>query len=440
MKDKENWVNMYVYKYSHFGNRTSNRAESAHASLKHSLGTSSGKLMTVTLKVKKWYQELVDDRKCRLMTECLGESTEVVFDKVNGARLNDIYHLTINNAEPVSANIAKITTISPQFDHDLELVHEGFHSTHSKQEQIDIHNLVKNILEKMTKQKLEDLNGPTIVEAIKGQPKNTKPKEQKNFALFSRKQISSTQEQKALQNITNLGLPIDHTILTNLTIAPKHITKVFSPEADGNCGYRAIAMEIYQDQKKWLEVKENMLEAYLKYQHTYYQGRMENGNMPASTNPLIIILKDKRSPLPQQHWFGTIDHPQLAADVFNRSVAVYWNTPRETGDCLFVPLTTTPEKFEPIIIILYINHFLLAKRKPIRNFTWPKINPFHKAIVKRYGLLWGENKAKYNIDERIRENLCRLFISKENVCLSNLYHDESSSRSIVLLERSGKTN
>ncbi|OAD65225.1 hypothetical protein PHYBLDRAFT_175404 [Phycomyces blakesleeanus NRRL 1555(-)] len=242
MKDKENWVNMYVYKYPHFGNRTSNRAESAHASLKHSLGTSSDKLMTVTLKVKKWYQELVDDRKCRLMTECLGESTEVVFDKVNGVRLNDIRqkisrfamdkiklelsksiipekltkeckcllhynyllpcyytlatfntipisliprrwrkdylegedHLTINNAEPVPANIAKITTISPQFDYDLELVHEGFHSTHSKQEQIDIHNLVKNILEKTTKQKLEDLNGPTIVEDIKGRPKNTK--------------------------------------------------------------------------------------------------------------------------------------------------------------------------------------------------------------------------------------------------------------------------
>ncbi|OAD68350.1 hypothetical protein PHYBLDRAFT_173348 [Phycomyces blakesleeanus NRRL 1555(-)] len=240
---------MYVYKYSHFGNHISNYAESAHASLKHSLGTSSGKLMTVTLKVKKWYQELVDDRKCRLMTECLGESTEVVFDKVNGARLNNIRqkiscfamykiklelsksiisekfikeckcllyynyllpyyytlatfntipisliprcwrkdylegedntynnHLTINNAEPVPANITKITTILPQFDYDLKLVHEGFHITHSKQKQIDIHNLIKNILEKITKQELEDLNSPTIVKAIKGQPKNTKRK------------------------------------------------------------------------------------------------------------------------------------------------------------------------------------------------------------------------------------------------------------------------
>ncbi|OAD68482.1 hypothetical protein PHYBLDRAFT_173472 [Phycomyces blakesleeanus NRRL 1555(-)] len=114
--------------------------------------------------------------------------------------------------------------------------------------------------------------------------------------------------------------------------------------------------------------------------------RMKNDNMSASTNPLIISLKNKRSPLPQQHWVGTIDHPQLVADAFNRSIDIYWNTPRETENCLFVPLTTTPEKLEPIIIVLDINHFLLAKRKPIRDFTWPKINPFHKAIVKRYCL------------------------------------------------------
>ncbi|OAD71775.1 hypothetical protein PHYBLDRAFT_72743 [Phycomyces blakesleeanus NRRL 1555(-)] len=54
MHDKENWVNTYVFKHPHFGNRTSNRAESSHASLKHALGTSSGKLKTVTMKVAKW--------------------------------------------------------------------------------------------------------------------------------------------------------------------------------------------------------------------------------------------------------------------------------------------------------------------------------------------------------------------------------------------------
>ncbi|OAD75697.1 hypothetical protein PHYBLDRAFT_143948 [Phycomyces blakesleeanus NRRL 1555(-)] len=167
-----------------------------------------------------------------------------------------------------------------------------------------------------------------------------------------KQKISSAKEQKAIKRIINLGSPCDSTLLTNLTIAPKHISTIFSPEADGNCGYRAIAMEVYQDQEEWSKVKDKMLETFLKHQNNYYHGRMEHGNMPASNNPLIRSLQDKRSPLPQQHWFGTINHPQLVADTFSRAVAVYWNTPIETGDCLFIPFATLPEKVEPIIIIL----------------------------------------------------------------------------------------
>ncbi|OAD66646.1 hypothetical protein PHYBLDRAFT_174940 [Phycomyces blakesleeanus NRRL 1555(-)] len=427
MHDKENWVNTYVFKHPHFGNCTSNRAESSHASLKHALGTSSGKLKTVTMKVVKWYEALVDDRKRRLTTECLGESTTVVFDKINSSRLNDIRHkvcrfamdhiklelaksiipekLTkececlinynyllpcyhqlaqykkipisciprrwrinylegedhsiIHNALPVPKNITKITTITPQLAYKLERVTQILTNAQSKQQQIHFEEYIDKIIELDSKQKLENLNGPTVVEAIKGRPKNTK-----------RKMI-------ALEHC----LEAEKEETTKKTKTEKKTKKIFSPEADGNCGYRAIAMEVYQNQERWPEVKDKMLKNYLKYQHTHYRGRMEHGHMPASTNPLIISLQDKRSPLPQQHWFGTIYHPQLVANAYNRTVAVYWNTPRETGDCLFVPFTTTPDRFEPIILILDINHFLLAKRKPTRNFNWPQINPFHKAIA-----------------------------------------------------------
>ncbi|OAD68832.1 hypothetical protein PHYBLDRAFT_172691 [Phycomyces blakesleeanus NRRL 1555(-)] len=442
MHDKENWVNTYVFKHPHFGNRTSNHAESSHASLKHVLGTSSGKLKTVTMKVVKWYEALVDDRKRRLTMECFGESTTIVFDKINSSRLNDICHkvyrfamdhiklklaksiisekltkececlINYNYLLPCYhqlAHITKISTITPQLAYKLERVTQILTNAQSKQQQIHFEEYINKIIELDSKQKLENLNGPTVVEAIKGRPKNTKrkmialeycpeaekeetikktktEKKQKkfnsfDFFRFSRHELSLEKQQKAFKKIINLGSPCDYTLLTNLTIAPHQISQIFSPEADGNCGYRAIAMEVYQNQKRWPEVKDKMLENYLKYQHTHYQGRMEHGHMPASTNPLIISLQDKRSPLPQQHWFGTIDHSQLLANAYNRTVAVYWNTSRETGDCLFVPFITTPDRFEPIILILDINHFLLAKRKPTRNFNWRQINPFHKAIA-----------------------------------------------------------
>ncbi|OAD73103.1 hypothetical protein PHYBLDRAFT_169357 [Phycomyces blakesleeanus NRRL 1555(-)] len=470
MKDTKNWVNMYVYKHAHFGNHMSNCTESAYASLNSSLGTSLGKLKTVTLKVKKWYDELVADHKHRLMVESL-EGTKIVFDKVNVTRLNDIHlkvcrfamdqiklelsksiipkklakeckcliqyncllpcyhtlakfntipisciprrwrknyleeenHLTIQNTTPVPPNINNIKPITPEFNYALKLICEHFINAQSKQEQINIYQLIEKTLKQIDAQKLKSLKGPTVVEAIKGRPKNTKckmialehcintekekitkkiktEKEQKKQKIFSAK------EQKAIKNIINLGSPCDPTLLTNLTIASKHISTIFSPEADGNCGYRAIAMEVYQDQEEWSKVKDKMLETFLKHQNNYYHGRMEHGNMPASNNPLIHSLQDKHSPLPQQHWFGIIDHPQLVADTFSRAVTVYWNTPIETGNCLFVSFSTLPEKVELIIIILDINHFLLAKRKNTRNFCWPKINPFHKRIIQKHGL------------------------------------------------------
>ncbi|OAD71533.1 hypothetical protein PHYBLDRAFT_72109 [Phycomyces blakesleeanus NRRL 1555(-)] len=135
-------------------------------------------------------------------------------------------------------------------------------------------------------------------------------------------------------------------------------------------------MEVYQDQEEWSKVKDKMLETFLKHQNNYYHGRMEHGNMPASNNPLIRSLQDKRSPLPQQHWFGTIDHPQLVANTFSRAVAVYWNTPIETGDCLFVPFATLPEKVEPIIIILDFFNLVVLHVLSVLNLsvTLPKAN------------------------------------------------------------------
>ncbi|OAD72427.1 hypothetical protein PHYBLDRAFT_146616 [Phycomyces blakesleeanus NRRL 1555(-)] len=352
MKDKENWVNMYVYKHAHFGNCTSDRAESAHASLKHSLGTSLGKLKTVTLKVA--------DCKHQLMVESLGEGTKIVFDKVNAARLNDICLKVCRFAMDqiklelsksiIPKKLAKEYKCLIQYNYLLPCYH-----TLAKFDTIPISCISRC----WRKNYLEGEIPPNI--------NNIKPITPKfNYALelicehFANAQ---TKEQKAIKNIINLGSPCDPTLLTNLTIAPKHISTIFSPEADGNCGYRAIAMEVYQDQEEWSKVKDKMLETFLKHQNNYYHGRMEHGNMPASNNPLIRSLQDKRSPLPQQHWFSTIDHSQLVANIFSRAVAVYWNTPIETGDCLFVPFATLSEKVEPIIIILDINHFLFAKRK-----------------------------------------------------------------------------
>lgn len=60
LKEKEHWAGYYANKYKHLGNRTSNRAESAHSAIKVAIGNiSSGNISTVTDKIDTWYQEKV---------------------------------------------------------------------------------------------------------------------------------------------------------------------------------------------------------------------------------------------------------------------------------------------------------------------------------------------------------------------------------------------
>ncbi|OAD70343.1 hypothetical protein PHYBLDRAFT_171726 [Phycomyces blakesleeanus NRRL 1555(-)] len=191
-----------------------NRAESAHAS-KHSLGTSSGKLKTVILKVKKWCEELVADSKHRLMVECIGENTTILFNKRNAARLNDIRHKigcncpnqlsqrrktksadvslhTINCSHVIISLLNLISFQFPVFQDSREenawkakpltlpmvfCISTKVSTTHRANNYKLIFNYQsKKIAAQIVQQKLEDLNSPKIVEAIKGLHKNTKRK------------------------------------------------------------------------------------------------------------------------------------------------------------------------------------------------------------------------------------------------------------------------
>jgi hypothetical protein len=42
------------------------------------------------------------------------------------------------------------------------------------------------------------------------------------------------------------------------------ITDIFNPEADGNCGFRALAKEVCGSQEEWKRVKDDLQDMYLK--------------------------------------------------------------------------------------------------------------------------------------------------------------------------------
>jgi hypothetical protein len=56
-KDEEikKWTGFHANKLPHMGNRSTNRVEGTHASIKMHNGTSSGKLDLVTTKITEWW-------------------------------------------------------------------------------------------------------------------------------------------------------------------------------------------------------------------------------------------------------------------------------------------------------------------------------------------------------------------------------------------------
>ncbi|ORE06844.1 hypothetical protein BCV72DRAFT_305160 [Rhizopus microsporus var. microsporus] len=99
----------------------------------------------------------------------------------------------------------------------------------------------------------------------------------------------------------------------------QNISCFISPEADGNCGFRAISIAVYGTETRWIEVKDRMLETYIRCEGSLYRDRF-GVNEKAN---IVITLTCKAAPnMNFSHWFGTVDLSQIAADVFQRTAVV----------------------------------------------------------------------------------------------------------------------
>lgn len=92
------------------------------------------------------------------------------------------------------------------------------------------------------------------------------------------------------------------------------IAAIHSVGADGNCGFRAVAFEVYNDQSRWIKVKQQMLQTYLKYHNTLYKPVEENA-VEFEKIKMIRRLNSTKSPClnyeDQVLWFNTFSCPHL---------------------------------------------------------------------------------------------------------------------------------
>lgn len=166
------------------------------------------------------------------------------------------------------------------------------------------------------------------------------------------------------------------------------VQSLFSPRGDGQCGFRTLAMALYGDQNKWIEVKEKMLLTFENYTAPFQRFRFENKQL------FEKILSCHSSPCPPDMYFNFADCPQIAADTFGCNIAIR-SVHRELSgelyysDALFLPLIRLPSSSTVIHMFLYCFHFYLidpiktADGLPITTFPLPLVNPYHRPAIQR---------------------------------------------------------
>jgi hypothetical protein len=158
------------------------------------------------------------------------------------------------------------------------------------------------------------------------------------------------------------------------TIPKKHIESVFNPKGDGNCGFRSLSHELYNDQDQWKNVKQEMLD-HMNQNSDFYCYLFTPDNILKSKQ--ILACRDEE--VSSSFYFTSPEHPRIACETFKRTI-VFLSSQGE--NITFVPLLSQPIKKQPIFLQLSGMHFYLIKIKQGARCTkyLPRLYPGHQAI------------------------------------------------------------
>ena len=99
-------------------------------------------------------------------------------------------------------------------------------------------------------------------------------------------------------------------MVTNRLIPRSEVDSVYNPIGDGNCGFRALAAKLFDNEDKYHDVKESMLKYYLANIDGIYRNYDQQQ---------IKGILDPHS----NKWFCVPECAQIASDTFKAPVAVF---------------------------------------------------------------------------------------------------------------------
>lgn len=156
------------------------------------------------------------------------------------------------------------------------------------------------------------------------------------------------------------------------------VKSVFNPKADGNCGFRALAFCIYEDEDRWKDVKTEMLSE-LHKNLDFYQRKLFAGKEYEMAER-ILVCRDESVSI--DNYFTAPEHPRIACEAFRRAIAVYSDNGENQT---YVPFLQEPVSSKPLILQLAGLHFYAVVPKVRCKITLPKPTPGHEKFCSNNG-------------------------------------------------------
>ncbi|XP_074300785.1 uncharacterized protein LOC141632105 [Silene latifolia] len=348
-KYKERFVSAWTNNVLHFGNVTTNRVESAHAALKRLLRTSVGGFDTVfetihqlvTLQIRK----IDEDLETSLSKELHVSRAMSVYRRLS---FNVTHHaittidrqfkkgncngcaITITHGLPCTCDINRLLNTDGCIE--LDSIHpfwktlyignrsEDDNNDTLLQEKNKLSKLVDVVLnrdiEMMRKvsEFVENLLHPiniidSKVKKTRGRPKKTSVTRPTAAATNVSKNIPNLnipqrmncpQVTRPTAAATNVSKDIPDLNIPHYMPSPQWIIDWVDVDGDGNCGYRAVAQEIYGDEHRWPTVRRDMVDELEKNRHIYI--RLYGGEMEVNKLIKRISWWKRDEDVPVIHW------------------------------------------------------------------------------------------------------------------------------------------
>ncbi|KAI8985364.1 hypothetical protein BDB01DRAFT_905340 [Pilobolus umbonatus] len=253
---------------------------------------------------------------------------------------------------------------------------------------------------------IDSLNRSRQSEELKGQRQLKKTKVtllvrgDDNISYHPVKKEAGTTASPTIESLPTFNNPKKDGIFKKLNIDRLDAIKaIHSVGDDGNCGFRAAALSVYQDQSCCYTVKAKMLEQYMMYRDTLYMA--DEIEEVANEQEQAVIKRLESAKLPclddTSLWFSTFVCPQILADTYQRPVILYIytkNTIRSTGELREIKEVEVywslihmelDQSDHPIALLLASNHFYLIEYKStpkgrMKKFQKPPVNIDHTII------------------------------------------------------------